>query len=164
MVRIAQGGAGRSGPSILGRRSIAALACVALGAGVFGVAATRGGNAGSRHAFRAIAPACAHDARSVDRPAGVPGNLLPPGTALTSRRSLSEGRVLVTGVIPLDFRNAVDFYVNKLPAEGYQLGAGDAEMDEAEALFVGDGISGKWKVNGIANCPNAATIALLVSS
>jgi hypothetical protein len=103
-----------------------------------------------------------HATSSVDRPAVVPENLLPPGTTLTSRTSLPQGQMLVTGVIPRQFRNAVDYYVNDLPAAGYRLGAGDAEMDEAEAVFLGASVRGKWKVNGIANCPSAVTLALLV--
>jgi hypothetical protein len=49
-----------------------------------------------------------------------------------------------------------------MPASGYRTGAGDAEMDEAEALFTGPGLRGKWKVNGIPNCPGAVTLALYV--
>ncbi len=48
----------------------------------------------------------------------------------------------------------------KLPAAGYQLGAGDAEQAEAEALFLGESVRGKWKVNGILNCPDAVTLTL----
>jgi hypothetical protein len=107
-------------------------------------------------------PACARVTGSVDRPDSVPANLLPPGTVLNSRMNLPEDSTLVTGVIPLAFRGAVDFFVTKLPAAGYQLGAGDAEQYEAEALFLGERIKGKWKVNGIASCPRAVTLTLLV--
>jgi hypothetical protein len=76
--------------------------------------------------------------------------------------NLPQNRTLVTGVIPLDFRTAVDFYVTKLPAAGYQLGAGDAEQGEAEALFLGESVGGKWKVNAIVDCPDPVTLTLLV--
>jgi hypothetical protein len=99
----------------------------------------------------------------MDRPEAVPQDLLPPGTAITSRMNLPKDQTLVTGVIPLDFRAAVDFYVSGLPRKGYQLGAGDAEMSEAEALFLGERVRGKWKVNGILDCPSAVTLTLLVS-
>ena len=66
-------------------------------------------------------------------------------------------------MIPLDFRAAVDFYVSGLPRKGYQLGAGDAEMTEAEAMFLGERVRGKWKVNGMPDCPSAVTLTLLVS-
>lgn len=108
-------------------------------------------------------PECANVTQVVDRPASVPSNLLPPGTTLTSRMSLPGSKMLVTGVIPFDFRTAVQFFVIKLPDAGYRLGKGDAEQGEAEAVFVGEGISGKWKVNRIGNCPDAVTLALFVS-
>ncbi|HEV8602427.1 MAG TPA: hypothetical protein VGQ68_03425 [Gaiellaceae bacterium] len=88
--------------------------------------------------------------------------MLPPQTVLTSVAQPVSGMTLVTGVVPSDFRSAVEFFVTKLPAAGYVNGAGDAEMDEAEALFTGEGVSGKWKVNGILNCPGAVTLALFV--
>jgi hypothetical protein len=73
-----------------------------------------------------------------------------------------DGMTLVTGVVPHEFRDAVDFFVTKLPAAGYRNGTGDAEMDEAEAFFTGPNVRGKWKVNGIANCAGAVTLALYV--
>jgi hypothetical protein len=88
---------------------------------------------------------------------------MPKGTALTSKMNLPRRQTLVTGVIPLEFRNAVAFYVSELPRRGYQLGGGDAEMSEAEALFLGADLHGKWKVNGIPNCPNAVLLSLLVT-
>ena len=51
----------------------------------------------------------------------------------------------------MEFKNAVSFFQSKLPAAGYKLLEGDAEMDEAESTFSGQGFQGKWKVNGILN-------------
>jgi hypothetical protein len=94
----------------------------------------------------------------------VPAAVLPPQTVLTSVKHPLAGMTLVTGVVSQEFRSAVDFFVTKMPAAGYRLGAGDAEMDEAEALFTGPNLRGKWKVNGIPNCPGAVTLALYVRS
>jgi hypothetical protein len=148
--------------SLLGRRSIAAGSCLAVAVIAVGVAAGRGGDHSSADA-RPTAPPCAHATSYVDRPDAVPAELLPKGTALTSRMNLPRRQTLVTGVIPLEFRNAVAFYVSELPRRGYQLGGGDAEMSEAEALFLGSAVHGKWKVNGIPNCPKAALLSLLVT-
>ena len=161
------GRAGGNRPSLRGRlgpRALAAISLAALVVVVIGIAAGRGDNGGSPETKDVESPACAGPIKSVDRPDAVPANLLPPGTVLTSRANLPQQGTLVTGVIPLEFRRAVDFYVTGLPAAGYQLGAGDAEQDEAEALFLGERISGKWKVNGILNCPDAVTLTLLVNS
>lgn len=136
---------------------MAAFAVVAIG-----IAAGRGGEGGASKMTTFAGPQCAGVRQSVDRPDSVPADLLPRGTALTSRMNLPKDRTLVTGVIPLEFRTAVDFYVMKLPAAGYQLGAGDAEQGEAEALFLGESVRGKWKVNAMLNCPDAVTLTLLV--
>jgi hypothetical protein len=146
------------------RRKVAAvLCCSALAAAAVGMAAGRsGGNRLQKSVVRKASLPCANAGKTVDRPAAVPANLLPPGTVFTSSKDLGDGRTLVGGVVPSDFRSVVLFFVTKLPAAGYVNGAGDAEMDEAEALFTGDGVSGKWKVNGILNCPGAVTLALFV--
>jgi len=102
--------------------------------------------------------------KAVARPAEVPAAVLPPQTALTSVAHPIAGMTLVTGVVSQDFRSAVGFFVTKMPAAGYRNGAGDAEMDEAEALFTGPNLHGKWKVNGILGCPEAVTFALYVRS
>ena len=138
------------------------ISMVAIAVVVIGIAAGRDGGEGSSKMTTFAGPQCAGVRELVDRPDAVPADLLPPGTALTSRINLPQDRTLVTGVIPLEFRTAVDFYVMKLPAAGYQLGAGDAEQAEAEALFLGKSVRGKWKVNGILNCPDAVTLTLLV--
>jgi hypothetical protein len=148
---------GRPGAKALAGVSMAACAVV-----VIGIAAGRDGGNGSSKATTFAGPQCAGVRQFVDRPGSVPADLLPPGTALTSLMNLPQDRTLVTGVIPLEFRTAVDFYVSKLPAAGYQLGAGDAEQDEAEALFLGESVRGKWKVNAMLNCPDAVTLTLLV--
>jgi hypothetical protein len=149
------------------RRALASLCCAALAAVAVGVAAGRSGseNRPEREALPASgSPTCAHAGKAVDRPAAVPANVLPPGTVLTASKDLGSGRALVGGIVPTDFRTAVQFFVTELPAGGYVIGAGDAEMDEAEALFSGPGVRGKWKVNGILNCPQAVTLALFVKT
>ncbi len=161
------GRAGGNRPSLRGRfgpRALAGIFLAALVVVVIGIAAGRGGDGASPQTKEVQSPACAGPIKSVDRPDAVPANLLPPGTVLTSRANLPQQGTLVRGVIPLEFRSAVDFYVTKLPAGGFQLGGGDAEQDEAEALFLGERIRGKWKVNGILNCPDAVRLTLLVTS
>jgi hypothetical protein len=69
---------------------------------------------------------------------------------------------LLKGVIASPFRSAVGFFITDLPAAGYVNTTGDAEMDEAESFFQGPAVRGKWRVNGILNCPDAVTLTLLV--
>jgi hypothetical protein len=167
IVRMAtrEAGSGRPPrPPRIRRRPLAWLCCAALAVSAVGVAAARsgGGTGPETWAAQPASSGCASAARAIDRPSDVPGNLLPPGTLLTSSKNLGAGRTLVVGITPHEFRRAVEFYVTKLPAAGYVNGAGDAEMGEAEALFVGEDMTGKWKVNGLPNCPNAVTVALLM--
>jgi hypothetical protein len=109
-------------------------------------------------------PACAEASPPIPRPAAIPSDLpLPQGTVFTSARETRPGGTLVGGIIPTEFRNAVAFFVERLPAAGYELGEGDSEQDEAESFFSGKGITGKWKVNGILNCTQAVRLTLSVS-
>ena len=73
-----------------------------------------------------------------------------------------SGAVTVDGVTPEEFRQAVAFFEREPPAAGFHLGEGDAEQGEAESFFSGRGYSGKWKVNGILNCPGAVTLTIAV--
>ena len=166
MVRFAARGAGLPGsPPRIGRRAIAALCCVVLGSVAVGVAAGQSGGSGARASGSPLStPPCSHTSKAVARPAEVPAAVLPPETVLTSVAHPIGGMTLVTGVVPHEFRNAVQFFVTKLPAAGFRNGAGDAEMDEAEALFTGPNLHGKWKLNGILGCPEAVTLALYVRS
>jgi hypothetical protein len=106
-------------------------------------------------------PACARAGSPISRPDGLPAELLPPGTVLTSEDSNSD-QIEVRGYIPTTLQQAAKFFAEDLPRRGYRLGEGDSEQDEAEAAFSGKGVSGKWKVNGILNCPNAVTLRLRV--
>lgn len=145
---------GEAGP---GRSPLVfAIVLLALAAGCGG-----GSEDGGQEASKV--PACANAGKAIDRPAEVPADLLPRETVLTSSERRPDGELLVSGVIPREFRKAVEFFVNELPAAGYRNGEGDAEQDEAESRFSGKGITGKWKVNGILNCPDAVTLSLLVS-
>ncbi len=164
MVRIARRRAGGpSPPARFGRRALAVLCCAVPTAIAIGIAAGPSGGHGSRASAAPLeALPCAGAGSAVARPAAVPAAVLPPQTVLTSVARPGPGITLVTGVIPLQFRSAVDFYVTTFRDAGYVNGAGDAEMDEAEALFTGPGVHGKWKVNGILGCPEAVRLSLFV--
>jgi hypothetical protein len=143
------------------RRAFAGLCCAVVASVGVGFAAGQTGGGHGSH-VSASASSCATEGNAVERPAAVPRNLVPPGTVLTSNKNLGHGRTLVGGIVPSDFGSAVQFFVTKLPAAGYVLGAGDAEANEAEALFTGGGVSGRWKVNGIPTCPGTVALNLFV--
>jgi hypothetical protein len=167
MTRIASGGGRLVRPPHFLRirpRALILLCGMGLTLAVGGIAAGQTGGIPGQKAQRvqARSPACAHAGNPVGRPAAIPAKLLPPGTVLTSSRPLGRNGTLVAGVIPREFRSAIEFYLTRLPRAGYRNLAGDAEMDEAEAFFAGRGLRGKWKVNGILSCSRAVTLALYV--
>ncbi len=85
---------------------------------------------------------------------------LPAGTRLTTVRRPFPGQLVIDGFVNLGLDAAKDFFVDRLPAAGYQLGRGDAEPGEAEALFTGNGLRGGWRVREIPNC-RALTVSLV---
>jgi hypothetical protein len=137
-------------------------ACVALLVVMF---AGCGGSKGPPASTPASSlPPCANTGPAITLPAEFPpGFPLPPGTIITSSQRSDRGAIVVGGFVPLAFKDAIAFLQTKLPAAGYQLLEGDAEMDEAESTFSGQGFRGKWKVNGILNCPGAVSLAISLS-
>jgi hypothetical protein len=107
-------------------------------------------------------PPCAGKSPAVARPPGLPADFpLPPGTRITTGRSLSASQFLIGGVIPADLQETAGFFDEALPEQGYQVGIGDAEATEAEAPFTGNGFRGRWRVNEIPDCP-ALTLTLIL--
>jgi hypothetical protein len=95
-------------------------------------------------------PACAGTGTSPpDLPLDFP---LPPGTGVISSESPFANQLVVLGVIPGDLQDAASFFNETLPDHGYQVGIGDAEGNESEAPFTGNGYRGRWRVNAIADC------------
>lgn len=108
-------------------------------------------------------PACAHAGDAVARPDGFPASLpLPDGTVLTGRET-GVKRAAVSGLVPLSLRDAAAWMTRALPDAGYAAGESDAEQDEAESFFTGHGLTGKWKLNALENCPGAVAIEISVS-
>jgi hypothetical protein len=153
-------------PSI-GRRMLASACCIPLAAAAVGLVAVRGGGNGNAEAAatRVSAPACASVERGTTAPPpGISAAVLPPETVITSVQHPHPGMTLVNGVVAAPFGSAVRFYVTKLPEAGYVNTVGDAEMGEAESFFVGAGVRGKWKLNGIPLCADAVRLALYVKT
>ena len=108
-------------------------------------------------------PPCANVTAAVGLPSDFPTDFpLPAGTVITSSQRSQTNSTTISGAIPMRFKEAVGFFQSKLPAAGYELLEGDAEMDEAESTFAGKGFRGKWKINGILNCPAAVRLTLAI--
>lgn len=109
-------------------------------------------------------PACANVSTVISRPPEFPKDFpLPDNTVITSSQYSQGGSVTIIAAVPMSFKEAAAFFQQKLPAAGYKLLEGDAEMDEAESTFAGNGFQGKWKINGILNCPKAVRLTIAVA-
>jgi hypothetical protein len=111
-------------------------------------------------------PACAGAGTGVAPPEAFPPDFpLPSGTVLTSAESPFEGQLVLSGAVPGDLQDAAAFFNRALPESGYEVGIGDAEGVESEAPFTGNGYRGKWRVNGIPDCPAVRlTLVLIVQA
>ena len=108
-------------------------------------------------------PACAPSEAAISSPPALPATLpLPPGTVLNLVHESSAGATIIFGVIPLSLSDAAGFFVDQIPRAGFELGPGDAEQDEAEAVFSGPGVDGQWKVHSILDCADAVTLNLAI--
>jgi hypothetical protein len=112
----------------------------------------------------AALPPCANVSTVISRPPEFPNDFpLPDKTVITASQYSLGGSLTISAAVPMTFKEAATFFQNKLPAAGYKLLEGDAEMDEAEATFAGNGYQGKWKVNGILNCPRAVRLTIAIA-
>jgi hypothetical protein len=91
--------------------------------------------------------------RTAAWPATVPRDLpRPPHLAIVSSQTTKEGIHLVRFTTPTSLRESVLFVVQKLPAAGYVLGRGDAELSEADAPFVHGSVRGLLKMLATQPC------------
>ena len=75
---------------------------------------------------------------------------------------LSSGRLTLVDAArsPGDFREVHGFFEREREDAGYRLSGGEAEEDEAETDFAGDGISGHLVVHSIGGCDGAVRVGV----
>jgi hypothetical protein len=136
---------------------VAAVVAVSVAAAAFALASPR------EAASAQVLPGCAHPQRAIARPGALRRFPLPAGTVLDNRVS-KYGYTIVSGYLPGAINPIRDYFVSRVPAVGYRLGAGDSEAAEAEAAFSGNGVRGKYKVRAVAGCPGALSLQIAVRS
>jgi hypothetical protein len=143
-------------------RTSAVVVLLAL-AGGCGSDGSGGGGKEARSTVTAL-PACASAASSRSLPARFPDSFpLPDGAVV--RKALDDGRTMtIVALVPGDIRAVADSLLEDLPGAGYDLGEGDSEEHEAEAHFDGDGFAGFFKLNTIAGCEGANTLAVVLTN
>jgi hypothetical protein len=76
---------------------------------------------------------------AVHWPAGVPAGVpLPPGSTIDTATT-DNGIQRIRFHLPLSFRESVLLYLSDLPDNGFTVGTGDAEAEEADIPFSGKG-------------------------
>jgi len=98
-------------------------------------------------------PPCAQAGLPVSMPPEFPKNItLPPGTVITGTRR-ADAAIVLEGLIPMELPKATRFFLQNLTAAGFRPGRGEAERDEAEDRFMGNGLIGFFRLRTIHDCP-----------
>jgi hypothetical protein len=116
---------------------------------------------GTGRAQGARLPSCVQPHARVTPTASLARFPLPVGAVL-DRREVRYGYAIYSGYVPGAVNPVRDFFVGRLPAAGFRLGAGDSESAEAEAGYSGHGVHGRWKVRAVDGCPGALAIQIAV--
>jgi hypothetical protein len=106
--------------------------------------------------------ACPADAKAIAVPAGFAAPL-PDGTVVVAAQKRSDGRTVLTGVVPTAEKQVLAQLQQKYPAAGLQLSQGETEERDAESNFSGGGQTGRWGIRVLPDCsPEATRIDLVV--
>jgi hypothetical protein len=115
---------------------------------------------GADQSTAAALPDCAGAGETVARPEALPAEFpVPDGTVFVGQRS--SGRfTLVDARSPGDFDSVHEFFERELEQAGFRLSGGEAEEDEAEADFAGNGVAGHLVVHSIGGCDGAVRVGV----
>jgi hypothetical protein len=106
--------------------------------------------------------ACPAEAKAVAVPAGFTAPL-PDGTVVVAAQQRSDGRTVLTGVVPTAEKQVLAQLQQKYPAAGLRLTEGETEDRDAESNFSGNGQTGRWGIRVLPGCsPEGTRIDLVV--
>jgi hypothetical protein len=111
---------------------------------------------GAVNAGQVATVACPSQARSVRLPAGwaVP---LPAGSVPVDVRNSTNGRVIVTSVVPTSESDTLKEMQRLFASAGLKLTEGETEKHDAESNFTGNGLTGRWGIRELTGCDGPAT-------
>lgn len=108
-------------------------------------------------------PPCA-TAAPVAIPDAFPVTLpLPPGSVVTVAEAAGSDVVLQL-LAPLSIAELGAFLEDRFPDVGFQLGEGEAEPDELEQAFAGNGLAGQVTARHSSDCPDALSVRIAIRS
>ena len=100
-------------------------------------------------------PSCTPPLESVvPLPEYFPPFPFPAGTKITKTWMLNNdpNSLQVLGYAPIGLFEGLKYLVAELPKQGYELGYGDQEANEAESQFSGNGWRGAFVLRGVYEC------------
>ena len=115
---------------------------------VLGVSLTSACGGGSGEAADPL-PSCL---RSLS-PTAVPSDgTFPPGTVVTATQAVPGGGLAITAQVGAEFEKVLPFMQHDLEDAGYVASKGEAEHDDAEAVWSGNGYAGTWAIRSSDTC------------
>lgn len=76
----------------------------------------------------------------------------PPGTVVTGTEPVPGGGLAVTAVVGSSFEGVLPFMQHDLEDAGFVATQGEAEDDDAEATWSGNGYTGTWAIKSSETC------------
>ncbi|GAB3766246.1 hypothetical protein FB382_001916 [Nocardioides ginsengisegetis] len=76
----------------------------------------------------------------------------PPGTVVTATEEVPGGGLAVTAQVGSDFEEVLPFMQHDLEDAGFVATQGEAEHDDAEATWSGNGYAGTWAIRSSETC------------
>jgi hypothetical protein len=109
---------------------------------------------GSDSASTANLPSCMQSLKAVTIPDdGFPEDWpFPEGTVVTATEEVPGGGLAVTAQVGSDFEQVLPFMQKDLEDAGFVATNGEAEEDDAEATWSGNGYSGSWAIRQSDSC------------
>ncbi|MGZ4465969.1 MAG: hypothetical protein ACXVW0_11490 [Nocardioides sp.] len=76
----------------------------------------------------------------------------PPGTVVTATQAVPGGGLAITAQVGAEFEKVLPFMQHDLEDAGYVASKGEAEHDDAEAVWSGNGYAGTWAIRSSDTC------------
>ena len=108
-------------------------------------------------------PACAQAGSNVAPPVGFPVTFpLPPGSVVVEGDIPPGGGSRIKFLAPIEVPELGEFLEKELPKAGLSIGGGEAEADELESKFSGQGLDGQVVAREVSGCPGVLSVQVVV--
>ena len=108
-------------------------------------------------------PACAQAGLAVGPPVGFPVTFpLPPGSVVVEGDVPPGGGSRIRYLAPIEVPELGEFLEKELPKSGLSIGGGEAEADELESKFSGQGLDGQIVAREVSGCPGVLSVQVVV--